>query len=475
MLFALTLYEVRRTSPLFCRMTEDRHLKQWLTEYKSLSSSDIPAYATKISTDDQLISSICNLLGSGSLEHLAPVYSQLFEFYKSSLLDLQRFTLQFIPVIIFQYLKCSFSRTECGPMEALLLGIYNLAALEVDGTSRAEVVRIPSLGKPSIYHEPSIQLAISDHLNLHQESEHRLVTRAPLPELDSITAHNRFLVMNELLRLFNGDIGFYHHISFQFFCKTCSEICKSGFQRRTKDLQERIGGDLELNLSFLEPRIPINSEFLTELLQSLYYIIFNGFGSAGQEALEAIHFRAQHEMFSDVLLVTNAIKHSLDTNPSGGPQDGPVGINIALTPASPLVTRAPITGASFKSSKSRVTIESISTIPTTDGTDTVQNGKQTDSMHRLVVANNQRHKLQGKGHGSVNREERKVGASNNDDKNSAKNVSKNGKDTGNHQEHMTSNSLLIGNGENVRSSDDRMKGRMKENLELNLSSIETSF
>lgn len=122
-----------------------------------------------------------------------------------------------------------------------------------------------------------------------------------------------------------------------------------------------------------------------------------------------------------------------------------------------------------------VTIESISTIPTTDGTDTVQNGKQTDSMHRLVVANNQRHKLQGKGHGSVNREERKVGASNNDDKNSAKNVSKNGKDTGNHQEHMTSNSLLIGNGENVRSSDDRMKGRMKENLELNLSSIETSF
>lgn len=31
----------------------------------------------------------------------------------------------------------------------------NQAALEVDGTSRAEVVRIPSLGKPSIYHEVS--------------------------------------------------------------------------------------------------------------------------------------------------------------------------------------------------------------------------------------------------------------------------------------------------------------------------------
>lgn len=30
---------------------------------------------------------------------------------------------------------------------------------------------------------------------------------------------------------------------------------------------------------------------------------FNGFASADQEALEAIHFRAQHEMFPDVLLV----------------------------------------------------------------------------------------------------------------------------------------------------------------------------
>lgn len=483
MFFAVTLYEARKTSPICSRMTEDKHLKHWLTEYKSLNSSDIPAYAEKISSDEQLITSIFKVLESESLERLAPVYSQLFEFYKSSLLDLQRFTLQFIPVIIFQYLKCCFTRTECGPMEALLLGIYNLEALEVDGTSRAEVMRIPSLGKPSIYHEPSIQLAISDNLNLHQESEHRLVTRAPLPEIESVTSHNRLMVMNELLRLFNRDIGFYNHVSFHFFCRTCSEICKSGFQQHTKDSEDRIRGDLQLNLSRLDPRIPINSEFLTEMLQSLYYIIFNGFASADQEALEAIHFRAQHEMFPDVLLITNAIKHSLLTNPSGRPQDGPVGINIALTPALPIVKRAPITGASFKSSKNReittitVTIETVTTTDTTNGTeavDGIQNGKQSDSMHRLVVANNQRQKVHGKGHGTVNGGERKVGASNNVEVHSSTTthtVRKNGRDAGNHHGH----SFHSGSGEKGNYPEDRIKGKMKENLELNLSSIETSF
>ena len=36
---------------------------------------------------------------------------------------------------------------------------------------------------------------------------------------------------------------------------------------------------------------------------------------------------------SPVPQTTNAIKHSLDVNPSGKPGDGPVGVNVAITPA----------------------------------------------------------------------------------------------------------------------------------------------
>lgn len=495
MLFVLSVYNTSGTSTGGSMMTEAKHVKKWLTDYKSMVSADIPAYAKKISSDDQLITGIFRLLEQGNNERLAPVYSQLFEFYKSNVLELQRFTLQFIPVIIFQYLKCSFTRMECGPMEALLLGIFNLEALEMDGTSRTECVRIPSLGKPSIYHEPSIQLAISDSLNLHQESEHRIVTRAPLPEVESIKSHNRFLVLNELLHLFNADIGFYHPICFEFFCKTCSEICQSGFSCQTKDTQDRIGGDLKLKISSREPRIPLNSEFLSEMVHCLYYIIFNKYASAGQEALQAVHFRAQHEMFAEVLLVTSAIKHSLDTNPSGRPQDGPVGINISLTPPSPVVKKAPVTGASFKSSKNReittitVTIESVTTTPITNGssrdhvdTAATTHVKHADNMHRLAVSNNQRHRNQGKGHGNSQMAERKVGASNNAELKSSTvihTVHKNGKDKQISKESNVINKNLVPKASKENDGldilDDKTKVKMKENLELNLSTVETSF
>ncbi|KAJ8019414.1 hypothetical protein HOLleu_40995 [Holothuria leucospilota] len=463
MLFVLSVYNTSGTSTGGSMMTEAKHVKKWLTDYKSMVSADIPAYAKKISSDDQLITGIFRLLEQGNNERLAPVYSQLFEFYKSNVLELQRFTLQFIPVIIFQYLKYSFTRMECGPMEALLLGIFNLEALEMDGTSRTECVRIPSLGKPSIYHEPSIQLAISDSLNLHQESEHRIVTRAPLPEVESIKSHNR--------------------------------ICQSGFSCQTKDTQDRIGGDLKLKISSREPRIPLNSEFLSEMVHCLYYIIFNKYASAGQEALQAVHFRAQHEMFAEVLLVTGAIKHSLDTNPSGRPQDGPVGINISLTPPSPVVKKAPVTGASFKSSKNReittitVTIESVTTTPITNGssrdhvdTAATTHVKHADNMHRLAVSNNQRHRNQGKGHGNSQMAERKVGASNNAELKSSTvihTVHKNGKDKQISKESNVINKNLVPKASKENDGldilDDKTKVKMKENLELNLSTVETSF
>ncbi len=50
-------------------------------------------------------------------------------------------------------------------------------------------------------------------------------------------------------------------------------------------------------------RIPLSSQFLVELTNSIYFCMFNGVTDLGFEALEEIHNRAVNQLFSDVLLV----------------------------------------------------------------------------------------------------------------------------------------------------------------------------
>jgi len=59
---------------------------------------------------------------------LEPVCHQLFEFYRSSETQLHRFTLQFLPELLWSLLSVSAARDShtSGCIDALLLGIYNL-------------------------------------------------------------------------------------------------------------------------------------------------------------------------------------------------------------------------------------------------------------------------------------------------------------------------------------------------------------
>lgn len=62
------------------------------------------------------------------IQLLEPVCHQLFELYRSSEDRLRRFTLQFLPELVWVYLRITASRDRQsnGCIEALLLGIYNL-------------------------------------------------------------------------------------------------------------------------------------------------------------------------------------------------------------------------------------------------------------------------------------------------------------------------------------------------------------
>lgn len=102
-------------------------------------------------------------------------------------------------------------------------------------------------------------------------------------------------------------------------------------------------------------RIPLTSSFLVELIHAIYFAMFNGFGTVAIQTLEDIHNRACFEMYTELILVTSAVRNSLHANPSGQPSDGPMGLSVALTPSTNTVTTAVsksmITNASFRTKK----------------------------------------------------------------------------------------------------------------------------
>ncbi|XP_071791987.1 hyccin-like isoform X1 [Asterias amurensis] len=374
-----------------------RLVQEWLTEYKSICRSDIPSFSRKNKENIQLIKAIFDVLQppQSNVNLQEPVCGQLYEFYRSGDFELKRFCLQFIPAVIWNFLFGLQIHQNCSRAGSLLLGIYNMEAVEADGVSRVESFIVPTLAKPSIYHEPVSQLALTENVLSYQQSDHHLITRSPSSQYDELTIQNRFDVLTYVLSEYNADIGFLSPVSHAFFSQICSRLALCGFsevqeQGNLKSAERDHQRKLNLN-THKTPRIPLDSLFLLEMLTGIYFVMFNGQATAGMLAVDDIHFRASYENYADVLLVTNAIKHSLDTNPSGRPNDGPVGINVAITPPSPVVKRSAITNASFKIRRQKettitVTIESVEKrhetahhlhLIETSGTDTVATTRHT--------------------------------------------------------------------------------------------------
>ncbi len=78
-----------------------------------------------------------------------------------------------------------------------------------------------------------------------------------------------------------------------------------------------------------KPRLACNPDFLLELVNGVYFGLFNGTPWPSLRGLDDIRQRAAYEMYPEVVLVTNAIVNSLLENPSGAPQEGPMGIRVA--------------------------------------------------------------------------------------------------------------------------------------------------
>ncbi|KAK5601660.1 hypothetical protein CRENBAI_022503 [Crenichthys baileyi] len=314
-------------------------VEEWLSEFKSLPETHIPRYAGSLHLKKSLVPALYRVIQDPNNELLEPVCHQLFELYRSSEDRLRRFTLQFLPELVWVYLRITGSRDRQsnGCIEALLLGIYNLEIVDKDGNSKLLSFTIPSLSKPSVYHEPSSlgSMALTEGA-LCQHDLIRVVYSGLHPQRETFTAQNRFEVLCFLMLCYNSAVVYMPLSSYQAICRMSSRVCVCGFPRQQQKL-------------WREPcnRVLLDPEFMVQMLTAVYHAIYNGEWEMGREALEDIVYRAQLELYSQPLLLGNAMKNSLPESAPEAPRGRKV-LQVEVTPTISRISISAITTASIR-------------------------------------------------------------------------------------------------------------------------------
>ncbi|KAJ8255674.1 hypothetical protein COCON_G00195380 [Conger conger] len=314
-------------------------VEEWLSEFKALPETQISSYAASLHLKKSLVPALYRVVQDPSNELLEPVCHQLFELYRSAQERLRRFTLQFLPELIWVYLRVTASRDRQsnGCIEALLLGIYNLEIVDKDGNGKTLSFTIPSLSKPSIYHEPSSlgSMALTEGALSHHDLI-RVVYSGLHPQRETFTAQNRFEVLCFLMLCYNSAVVYMPASSHQAACRMSSRLCVCGFPRQQQKL-------------WRDPcnRVVLDAEFMVQMLTAVYHAIYNGEWDLGREALDDILYRAQLELYSQPILVANAMKSSLPSSAPDGSRGRKI-LQVEVTPTVSRISRSAITAASIR-------------------------------------------------------------------------------------------------------------------------------
>ncbi|XP_076158746.1 hyccin 2 isoform X1 [Alosa pseudoharengus] len=318
--------------------TERGVVEEWLSEFKTLPDVQLPRYAGSLHLKRSLVPALYRVIQAHpNSELLAPVCHQLFELYRTAEDRLRRFTLQFLPELINVYLchATSRERYNTGCIEALLLGIYNLEIVDKEGNSKILSFTIPSLSKPSIYHEPSSlgSMALTEGA-LCQHDLLQVVYSGLHPQRETFTSQNRFEVLCFLMLCYNSAVVFMPASSHQSACRMSSRLCVCGYPRQQLK-------------AWREPchRVRLDPEFMVQMLTAVYHAIYNGEWDLGYEALEDILYRAQLDLYARPLLLANSMKRSLPPQPPDGARKL---LPVEVTPTGRRISQTAVTAASIR-------------------------------------------------------------------------------------------------------------------------------
>ncbi|XP_056642082.1 hyccin [Diorhabda sublineata] len=323
----------------------DNLVLDWLDEFEALTESEIHTYSTEQEHNHEVMIALYHVLSEPQKyksDHLIDgICQQLLNFYRSGEAHLRRFTIQFIPTLVFLHL----SDKSYSAIQTLLVSLYNLEVIDSKGQPRTVSFRIPSIAQSSIYHDSSnLEPAFiaENSLRRWEECNTKLVSWGPLPQVDCLNAQNRQRVVTALIFLYNQQISNVIIQGIEQTCRGISRLVSQGFNNTSESNRSSLASDSSIQTS-LRPRIPVSSPLLVELLHIIYHAAERCAVGAVQALHDVIH-RAKYESYAEVLLAANAIKNLLQNSPSiSGVTPRPSHTHS--------VSKSMITNASFRTKK----------------------------------------------------------------------------------------------------------------------------
>ncbi|XP_030763184.1 hyccin [Sitophilus oryzae] len=319
---------------------------EWMDEFESLTESEIHTYAAEQEHNHEVILALYNILAEPhkykSDNLIDGICQQLLNFYRSGEPELRKFTVQYIPSLVFLHL----SDKSFTAVQTLLVSLYNLEVVDSKGQPLTLSFRIPSIAQSSIYHdshtlEPTFIAESS--LRRWEECNTKLVSWGPLPQVESLNAQNRQRVVTALMFLYNQQLANVLIQGIEYTCRSISRLVTQGFNLNSDSTRSSIASDssYQLPISIL-PRVQVSGPLLIELL----HIVYHGAERCANGAIQALHDiiqRATYETYSDVLLAASAVKNLLQNSPSVSITSRPSHVHS--------VSKSMITNASFRTKK----------------------------------------------------------------------------------------------------------------------------
>jgi len=345
----------------------DQNLSELLTEFQNLAESEHHAYIDTIVSRHDNASTIFAALSffedrPKPHDLLQPLCDLLFTIYRignNGENEYRKFTLQFLPNLIYLYLQNYSDKQGYSSVETLLVSIHNIEMSSLDNTRKS--FKVPSIGSSSIYHDASLIsesriFAMPDtNLERGSSSGQPLASTGPISH---INAQNRAKVVSHLFSVFAFLLGSVSKDCLDWTCRVSSRMITRGFDsdpaKQSGNIKThyrvpsygsesgmgRMGGS-KPQIS----RIPLPHSVYLDLLNLAYFAIHNNIGREGIKLSRDIEYRGKYECVPSVVLVSKAVSQLAAT--SGGTM-------VVETPqiATPSVlTKNMITNASFRTKK----------------------------------------------------------------------------------------------------------------------------
>ncbi|KAI8761376.1 hyccin, partial [Biomphalaria glabrata] len=168
-----------------------------------------------------------------------------------------------------------------------------------DGTPVVETFRIPTINKASLYHEskiPGVTEPLTEQSLRSLNKSHSVWKSGPYQQHERFLAQNRFNILTFVMHCYNNSIDRFHELSLKALCTALISLNESGFSQSNEFKQL--------------PMISLFPSLIVEMLVAVYFAMFNGQKKAALAAIQVAHQRASFELYSDVLLITNAMINS---------------------------------------------------------------------------------------------------------------------------------------------------------------------